>query len=416
MMDKNKELLVRHFIGLQGYALNNARPGISYNDCDWETLISLGWMNKCGALFNNAVNKDPEYFNVEKSLMDKWNRMVKKEFIYSYNKFSEFKKVITCFNREGIQAIVLKGYVLAVLYPDIFSRYSSDLDVKFAPRDKDRVHEILTKELGFGYNEADSKNNVQLYSNDNLSIEAHYTLWEDYHGDNIDVLLKEKLDDADTLIQVTISDDISVWTLGPTEHLILQMFHIIKHYIVEGIESRYFTDIALFINRYKDSIDFNRFFRVFRQMKFDNFCAVYLTKCIEYFGMDESVLSKEDRVYPEDDMEFLSDIVFVGKRDLSDKSSYSLLGILSPYVNGKKETGEKKGSRVLQALFPSVNDIDDKYSYCKKFHFLLPIAWVHRAIRTIYFKLTKGSEVYGVKDKIKGSEYRIRMMKNSKIL
>ncbi len=101
-MDKNKELLVRHFIGLQGYALNNTRPGISYNDCDWETLISLGWMNKCGALLNNAVNKDPEYFNVEKSLMDKWNRMVK-----------------------------TGGY------------------------------ELLTKELGFGYNEADSKKNAQ---------------------------------------------------------------------------------------------------------------------------------------------------------------------------------------------------------------------------------------------------------------
>ncbi len=62
-------------------------------------------------------------------------------------------------------------------------------------------------------------------------------------------------------------------------------------------------------------------------------------------------------------------IVFVGKRDLSDNSSYSLLWILSPYVNGKKETDEKKGI-----------------------------------------------EVYGVRDKIKGSEYRIRMMKNSKII
>ncbi len=54
----------------------------------------------------------------------------------------------------------------------------------------------------------------RIYANDNLSIEAHYTLWEDYHGDNIDVLLKEKLDDSDTLILVPIADDISVWTLG----------------------------------------------------------------------------------------------------------------------------------------------------------------------------------------------------------
>ena len=80
------------------------------------------------------------------------------------------------------------------------------------------------------------------------------------------------------------------------------------------------------------------------------------------------------------------------------------------------EAGDKKSGRILQALFPSVSDIDDKYAYCKKYHFLLPVAWVHRTVRNIFFKLTKGNKVYGVKDKITGSEYRIRMMKNSKIL
>lgn len=415
-MNSNKALLTKQFIRLQRYALDNKKPEISYVGCDWETLISLGGLNKCGALLNNAVNKDPDYFDIDKEVLKKWNEKAKKEFLDSYNRFSEFKRVYSCLQEEGIRAVVLKGYVLAVLYPDIFSRYSSDLDIKLDPKDKDRVHELLTQKLGFSYNEADSKNNVKLYMHGNLLIEAHYTLWEDYHGDNIDVLIKEKLDDEGTLVKVPITDDVAVWTLGHTEHLILQMFHIIKHFIVEGIESRYLIDIALFVNKYKDEIDFKRFFRVFKEMNFDNFCAVYFTKCIEYFGMDENVLAKEDRVYPEDEAAFLQDIVFAGKRDLEDNSSYSLLGILSPYVNGKKDAGDKKGGRILHTLFPSVSDIDDKYAYCKKYHFLLPIAWIHRAFRAIYFKLTKGNKVYGVKDKITGSEYRIRMMKNSKIL
>lgn len=415
-MNSNKALLTKQFIRLQRYALDNKKPDISYVGCDWETLISLGGLNKCGSLLNNAVNKDPDYFDIDKEVLKKWNEKAKKEFLDSYNRFSEFKRVYSCFQEEGIRAVVLKGYVLAVLYPDIFSRYSSDLDIKLDPKDKDRVHELLTQKLGFSYNEADSKNNVKLYMHGNLLIEAHYTLWEDYHGDNIDVLIKEKLDDEGTLVKVPITDDVAVWTLGHTEHLILQMFHIIKHFIVEGIESRYLIDIALFVNKYNDKIDFKRFFRVFKEMNFDNFCAVYFTKCIEYFGMDENVLAKEDRVYPEDEAAFLQDIVFAGKRDLEDNSSYSLLGILSPYVNGKKDAGDKKGGRILHTLFPSVSDIDDKYAYCKKYHFLLPIAWIHRAFRAIYFKLTKGNKVYGVKDKITGSEYRIRMMKNSKIL
>ena len=120
--------------------------------------------------------------------------------------------------------------------------------------------------------------------------------------------------------------------------------------------------------------------------------------------------------FADNEYEFFKDIIFLGKEDLSDNASYSLLGILSPYVNGGKKAETNRGKRILDALFPSVQNIDDKYSYCKKVPALLPVAWVHRAIRTIYFKLTKGNSVYGVKDKIEKSEYRIRMMRNAGII
>ena len=415
-MEKARELLVKQFIELQRYSMNLGKPSVSFDDCDWKTLVYLSRMNKSSLLFNNAVNKDMALFHVGKDICEEWNTKARKEFMDSYNMFSQFKRVMTALSDNNIKGIVIKGYVIAALYPDIFSRYSSDLDIKFDEKDRDKVHKLLIDELGFYWNEADSKKNVYLYYNRDLLIEAHYTLWEDYHGDNIDVLIREELDKPETLIEVPVTDDLKVWTLGCTEHLILQMFHIVKHYIVEGIESRYFTDITYFVNRYKDEIDFERFYRVFREMSFDNFCKMYFTECIEHFGMDESILPEVDRVHPDDEMAFFNDIVFLGKKSLNDKASYSLLGILSPYVNGKKETAESKSSRMIQALFPSVKDIDDKYAYCKKHHFLLPVAWIHRAFRTVFFKLTKGGRVYGVKDKITESEYRIQMMKNSKIL
>ena len=415
-MNIDKQLLVEQFLQLQSQSMNIDKPHISYEECDWRILIYLSKINKCSLLLNNTVNKDPDFYGIDKGTLDKWNLDTIKEFMNSCAKYAEFKRVIEALSNNGIQGIILKGYVLAGLYPDLFCRYSSDLDIKFNKADKEGVHEVFTKGLGFAWNEADSKENVYLYYNNALLIEAHFTLWEDYHGENIDVLLSENLDSDKTLINVEIADGLEVTTLGPTEHLILQMFHIVKHFIVEGIESRYFTDISLYINKYKDSIDFKRFYRVFNEMHFADFCRMYFTICIERFGMDESILTEENRVHPDDEIAFLTDIVFNGKRDLSDNASYSLLGILSPYVNGGIKPEESKSKRTLQALFPSADSIDDKYSYCKKYHVLLPVAWVHRAIRTVYFKLTKGNEVYGVKDKIKESEYRIQMMKNAKIL
>lgn len=410
----NDGLLINQFFQIQKNAagIKSKDHNHLFDNCDWDTLIDLSWRNKCSMLFNNEVNKNLPLYQIPSEKLEKWNIFSKSEFLKSYNQFKEFKRVITFLQKNDINPIILKGYVLANLYPVFFERYSSDLDIKLEKNSQETLRHIFIDKLGFTWNEADSKENVDLYYNQNLLIEAHFTLWEDYEGENIAILRNEKLDDPDTLTNVDISEGITICTLGMTEHLILQMFHIVKHYILEGIESRYFCDIAFFINKYKDEIDFKRFWRVFSSMHFEEFCQIYFSECIEHFGMDKTALDGRELRFPEDEAAFLHDIIYLGKRDLNDNASFSLLGILSPYVNGGKKTAESKNGRILQALFPSVNDIDVKYSYCKKYHFLLPIAWVHRAIRTVYFKLTKGDKVYGAGAKLKESEYRIQMMQN----
>ncbi|XME03256.1 nucleotidyltransferase family protein [Lachnospiraceae bacterium C1.1] len=416
-MEKGNLALIRQYIEILSLSLNDREIRESYSDCDWNLMRILSTRNKCGVLFNNTVNKYASELKIDSKVLEDWNKRSKQEFVVSYNAFTEFKRVMTAMNEKGIRSIVLKGYSLALLYPNIFFRYSCDLDIKVEPEDKDKVHEMFTNELGFSWNEADSKGNVYLYYNNNLLVEVHFTLWEDYHGKNIEVLKAEELDRPDTLEKVEITPDISITTLGFTEHLILQMFHIIKHYIVEAIESRYFCDIALFVNKYADEIDFKRFYSVMQKMDFEKFCVIYFSECIRYFGMTDKALDGREMLLPEDEMGFFRDIIYLGKEDLNDKAEFSLLGILSPYVNGREDkTAESRGMRIMQSLFPSSKNIDDHYSYCKKYPVLLPVGWTHRAFRTIYFKLTKGSKVYGVGDKLKKSEYRISMMKNVGII
>ncbi|WP_026493694.1 nucleotidyltransferase domain-containing protein [Butyrivibrio sp. XPD2002] len=410
-----KEKLIYQFIELQEMAAGSGPKETVFDNPDWDMLIWLSKRNKCGLLFNNVVNKNPEVFHIDDETLDKWNSDSKKEFVEAYNMFNEFKRVMTAFDENNIDVVILKGYVLAALYPSIFQRYSSDLDIKLEPEDKMKVRKVLTRDLGFVWDEADSKENVDIYYNNDLKIEAHYTLWEDYEGENIEILKAERMDDPATLIDVDVAEGVKVKTLGITEHLILQMFHIVKHYILEGIESRYFCDIAFFVNKYQDEIDYNRFWTAFEKMHFDEFCVIYFTECIKHFGMTDKALAGRKQQLPEDELAFLNDIIFLGKRDVHDNADYSLLGILSPYVNGGKKSAESRKGRALQALFPSVQDIDKKYSYCKKYPILLPIAWVHRAFRTIFFKLTKGGKVYGAGRKLKESEYRIQMMKNAGI-
>ena len=320
VMQENFEQLIYGFIYLQKASINGLIPKYSYEGIDWNLLMDLSIRNKCGVLFNNVVSKNSSFYCIPNDILNRWSTKSKEEFLASYDMFSEFVRVIKAFDKNNIRMIVLKGYALAILYPSIFQRYSSDLDLKFDKEDRKIVHSLLTSELDFVFDEADSKDNVSIYYNDALKIEAHFTLWEDYQGENTEILKSEKLDDPSTLIKVRITDDLSITTLGVTEHLILQMFHIIKHYIVEGIESRYFCDIALFVNRYIEDIDFNRFYQVFNKMNFEDFCLVYFSECIKYFDMDKRALQGRNMKFPEDELSFFRDIIFLGKRDLNDQA------------------------------------------------------------------------------------------------
>ncbi len=417
-MTDNREMVIQ-LIELQRRGLGLKKNDINYDGCDWEMLIKHSYRNKTSTLINNAVNKNRNDYDIDDKLLANWNNMARQLFFRGIRQLTRYKEIMKLLQDNGIRPIVLKGYALAELYPDIIQRYSSDLDIKFDSSDRSKVTELFIS-FGLKYDTEDSKENVYIFYDASISIEAHFTLWEDYEGRNIEVLKRERLDDPKSVIPIQLGDNSADgqygYTLGVTEHLILQMFHVIKHFILEGIEIRYMVDLTLFINKYVSEIDFERFWRVMSEMDFEKYTVTYFSECIKYFDMDSKALGGRKYRLADDEYAFLNDMMMVGKQSLDDTSSFSLLGILGPYVNGGKKPALDKKGRVLDALFPSAENIDKKYSYCKKYHFLLPLAWVHRAFRTIFLKITRGNKVYGASDKIKGAEYRISMMQNAGLL
>ena len=409
---------INGFLELQRRGLKLEKRDFDFSDINWEIIMTLSIINKSCILVNNVVNDSSSDYNIPESVLNSWNNRSKLEFMKSARQVNRYKQIALALRDNGIKGIVIKGYALATLYPDLFQRYSGDLDIKFDKADKGKVKKVFT-DLGLVQNEEDSKENVYIFYDNTICIEAHFTLWEDYEGQNIDILRQEKLDDEDTIIPLYISgttEESFGYTLGITEHLILQMFHVIKHFILEGIEDRYMMDLSLYINRYYDQIDFIRFWDVMKRMEFEDYTVIYFSECIKYFELDNRALCGREYHLARDEEAFLGDMLMVGKRSFDDESNFSMLGILSPYVNGGKKLAVNKTGRILDTLFPSAKDIDAHYSYCKKFKILLPLAWIHRVFRTIYFKATKGNRVYGAVDKIKGAEYRISMMKNAGML
>ena len=99
-MNSNKALLTKQFIRLQRYALDNKKPDISYVGCDWETLISLGGLNKCGALLNNAVNKDPDYFDIDKEVLKNGMKKPRRNFCIPITDSQSLREFIAAFKKK----------------------------------------------------------------------------------------------------------------------------------------------------------------------------------------------------------------------------------------------------------------------------------------------------------------------------
>ena len=406
--------IVEQFMEITRRSIGLPEKNVDFSDADWNMLFELGYMNKQLLLVSNVICAPKSGWIIPEKTVKGWTQLSYREFALSAARLNSARKILNALYEAGVIAVVLKGYAIAALYPSPMIRTSNDLDIKVNSEDQKRIEELMQKN-GFSRDEELSKKNVHIYTDKALAIEVHYTLWEDYKGKSTEILQKEFLDNPEQLIEVNALG-CRMRTLGVTEHLIVQMFHIAKHFMVEGIQCRYFLDITFYINHYAEEIDFQRFWKVMDELGYADFTGLYFTECIKWFSMNEKALNGRSVETSFDENAFLHDIIFVGKRDLNDNVSFNLLGILAPYVNGGKVTASTKAGRMVHAIFPSVSEIGENYSYCWKYRFLLPVAWVHRAMHAAILKMFHRSEVYGAQEKLAAAEYRIQMMKNAGLI
>lgn len=338
------------------YIYQNGLLGICFND-----------------LFEKNRTKDLE-------LKNKLRKSIIMSMIRQKRMNNSVLELLELAEQRNIRMVLFKGLELARLYPDPNLRFSSDADIYVSLEERESAIKLL-EEKGFTYKEAGSKDLVLNFCNqDGCKIELHSCLWEDYKGtlakklDRLDLLNKKKLK------KVKYKDN-SYYTLGYEEHLIFQMFHIIKHFIIESVNIRYLIDVTLFINSHIDEIDFNDFWVKMKNLGYEEFCYYYFSLGVKYFSLDPRCIEKVKDKYNFNST--IEDILLheFWIRDYNDEfvGSYNAIGVMSEYLMQDVE----HSNITNRLLFPKADEISDVYTYLNKYPFLLPVAWVHRAIRKI---------------------------------
>lgn len=380
-------------------------------DVDWLEIYQMAGNNKLIPLLSNLITNPDSGCNPPENITRAWKSAALRFMVNELEKYKRLKSLLQEAERKNLKFIVFKGCVLADLYPQYVNRTMCDADIFVYERDKAEAVQLFEK-LGYKKDEESSKEQVYVYWLDGIfEVELHFRLWEDHKGAKVDLIAAMNLTDESKLLNMEACH-LQITTLGYEEHLIYQIFHIVKHFSLQGIGIRYLVDIVYYVNRYYEKIDFKDFWRKIEILGYTKFCEYFFTIGIDKFGMRKDVFQDRKVEVAPNMQGFVTDLLNVGVMYENKDAAWQILGIMTPYFTGQKEVPKTRLERNMKVIFPASSALPDKYAYAKKVKILLPVAWVHKWVCYLIKWYKNRDNWYDAKEKLDVAEHRLYMMKS----
>lgn len=278
------------------------------------------------------------------------------EFVY---------KTVKKLEENGIECCYLKGIAVARLYPAPECRVSGDTDILIHPTMQDKASGIL-KELGYDVEELkENHHHFQAYHKVGKVLEIHNMLYEKPARD---ILFNGKIQYTEKYMVIETQSG-KIKTLGINDGLFFLTVHFIKHFLNSNVNLRQMTDLLLYMEHYKDEIDWDSYNSLLKNLKYDKLIDTIKQVGNTYFEMNfETDITDID--------EFLSDFEEERKSIYnyycSQKTDMNKLEYIK-YINSNAEQG-----KFLHRIFPKQN-VMEKLGYKNTDKFLgLILAYIKR--------------------------------------
>ena len=301
----------------------------------------------------------------------KWN-IIKDEKIkqkltdcYYQTVAENFKKVVMFENisqklsENNIPHMPVKGWYLRNLYPVPELRTFGDIDILISKQDREKVDKIFIEN---GYSVKENWEPTYSYYNDIIRCEAHTELMDSDLGKGEQVIsfFSDVLKTAEKETGERLSPQKDI-------HLMYLFCHLAKHLYKGGAGIRMYMDIALFIKANRNTLNFEKICDDFKKLHLEQFFKTVTLACCQWFQID---LPFEIDDINSDSTERLKEYTF--SADLFGKSrDKSVISI-------RNNENNSKAGVLRETLFPSIQQIEERYKFIKGRKYLLPVAWVAR--------------------------------------
>lgn len=370
-MNKSQILLVE----LSKAAIYKKKIEITDKNLNWNEIIEEAKEHDIKGLVYTAISKRDSYLIGEK-LYESLKKDTLFTALYQKNNINRISLVLNELNKEGIDAIVLKGLVLRYLYPVPDLRTMGDSDILIYKNDLYRVKLVLEK---LGYIEKKKTDyHVEFEHEVYADIEVHWTLGK---GDYISILSNYNEQIWDKCVEFSIGESKTL-SLS-VEDLCLYLFIHMKSHMEKGFGIRQLCDITLLIEKERDNINWIDFLNSCKLIKCDKFIGTILSICNKLFDLNipielESIIVNDELVI-EQTINYIMYAGVHGKRNETNKLERIKNDIFYKEQLRKRSTTEK----IIYAIFPPISTLTKKYRYLNYTKLLSPIAYFQRIYEII---------------------------------
>lgn len=291
--------------------------------------------------------------------IDEWAKIFYATCTETVQRIDAFKVLEKTLDREKIDHLMVKGFVVREDYPVPELRTFGDLDIIIHPEDRKRLDNLM-RELGY-------------FCEENWEPSYAYRMERELYEFHTELLDKDPTDKVDFKRffsepwKHAIKTGEYRYILDPEFCFLYVFVHLAKHVSARGAGLRMYLDLAVLLQ--KNKVDWKKIAEYVRQIKMERFLDTVLSAVEEWFGVEGQIPhQKVDRKVLDNLLVFTIEggiFGFYGE----DRSTMML-----------RESKNGKFGLILRRIFPSAKDISDRYSYLKKKPWLLPVAWIHRVV------------------------------------
>lgn len=229
---------------LTSITLSPAEVGAYIDEAKKQSVAGLF----CNSLVSNDIHIGKELTLKALAIVNKVSKGNRKRN-FDVGKFSSFLK------RHDIPFVIVKGQSVAALYPHPELRQSGDIDVYCGEAHFIEARDEIAKKTDLHFDPAIPVKHLA-FSIDGSKYELHRIL-SIFSYPKHQRFFNEKMEKALVNHDEIVINGVGVPVLAPTDSVFFQTVHIFYHVIKEGIGLRQLCDLAVFMDKTQERIDFS---------------------------------------------------------------------------------------------------------------------------------------------------------------